>query len=84
MPADMHQQKMKLRCEGQLLCEELKHMFNKFLKHHIKMSLGNVNAKVCREGIFKPIRGNDSLHKISNDNRIKLSKSEITAKSTSS
>jgi hypothetical protein len=30
--------------------------------------LGDFNAKVGREDIFKPTTGNESLHKISNDN----------------
>jgi hypothetical protein len=30
--------------------------------------LGNFNAKVGREDIFKPTTGNKSLHEISNDN----------------
>jgi hypothetical protein len=32
------------------------------------MLLGDFNAKVGREDIFKPITGIDSLHQISNDN----------------
>jgi hypothetical protein len=52
--------------------EELEQVFGKFLKHPIKILLGNFNAKVCREDIFKPTIGNESLHKISNDNGIRV------------
>jgi hypothetical protein len=34
--------------------------------------LGDFNAKVGREDIFKLIIGNESLHKISNDNGVRL------------
>jgi endonuclease/exonuclease/phosphatase family metal-dependent hydrolase len=34
--------------------------------------LGDFNAKVGREGIFKPTIGNESLHEISNDNGVKI------------
>jgi hypothetical protein len=34
--------------------EELERAFDKFLKYHIKILLGNFNAKVGREDIFKP------------------------------
>jgi endonuclease/exonuclease/phosphatase family metal-dependent hydrolase len=33
--------------------------------------LGEFNAKVGREDIFKPIIGNDSLHEASNDNGVR-------------
>jgi len=34
--------------------EELEQVFNHFPKYHIKMLLGDFNAKVGRENIFKP------------------------------
>jgi hypothetical protein len=34
--------------------EELEQVFDKFRKHPMKILLGDVNAKVGREGIFKP------------------------------
>jgi hypothetical protein len=49
---------------------ELEHVFNKFPKYHMKILLGDFNAKVGREGIFKPTTGNESLHEISNDNGV--------------
>jgi hypothetical protein len=38
----------------------------------MKILLGDFNAKVGRENIFKPTIGNESLHKISNDNGVRL------------
>jgi exonuclease III len=52
--------------------EELERMFEKFPKYHIKILLGDFNAKVGREDIFKPTIGNESLHEISNDNGVRL------------
>jgi hypothetical protein len=52
--------------------EELEHVFDKFPKYHMKILLGDSNAKVGREGIFKPTIGNESIHKISNDNGVRL------------
>jgi exonuclease III len=48
--------------------EKLEQVFDKFRKHPMKILLGDFNAKVCREDIFKPTIGNKSLHEISNDN----------------
>jgi hypothetical protein len=50
--------------------EEMEHIFHKFPKYHMKILLGGLNAKVGREDIFKPTIGNESLHKISNDNGV--------------
>jgi hypothetical protein len=36
----------------------------------MKNLLGDFNAKVGRENIFKPTIGNESLHQISNDNGV--------------
>jgi hypothetical protein len=38
----------------------------------MKMLLGDFNAKVRREGIFKPINSNESLHEASNDNGVRV------------
>jgi hypothetical protein len=50
--------------------EELERILDKFPKHHMKILLGDLNAKVGREDIFKPTIGNESLHEISNDNGV--------------
>jgi len=38
----------------------------------MKILLGNFNAKVGRENIFKPTIGNESLHQDSNDNGVRI------------
>jgi hypothetical protein len=52
--------------------EKLKHVFNKFPKYHMKILLGDFNAKIGMEDIFKPTIGNESLHEISNDNGVRV------------
>jgi exonuclease III len=48
--------------------EELEHVFNKFPKYHMKILLGDFNAKVGRKDIFKPTIGNESLHETTSIN----------------
>jgi hypothetical protein len=52
--------------------EELERIFNKFPKYRMKILLGDWNAKVGREDIFKPTIGNESLHEISDDNGVRV------------
>jgi endonuclease/exonuclease/phosphatase family metal-dependent hydrolase len=52
--------------------EELESIFDKFPKYHMEILLGDLNAKVSREDIFKPTIGNESLYKISNDNGVRV------------
>jgi hypothetical protein len=51
--------------------EELEHVFDKFPKYHLKILLGDFNAKVGTEDIFKPTIGNESLYEISNNNGVR-------------
>jgi hypothetical protein len=51
---------------------ELERVFNKFPKYNMKILLGDFNAKVSREEIFKPTIRNESLHEISIDNGIRV------------
>jgi exonuclease III len=51
--------------------KELEQVFNQFPGYHMKILLGDFNAKVGREDIFKPIIGNESLHEASNDNGVR-------------
>jgi hypothetical protein len=51
--------------------EELEHVFNQFLKYHLKILLGYFNVKGMKEGIFKPTNRNKSLHKICNNDRVR-------------
>ena len=52
--------------------EELEQVFDHFPQYHMKMLLGDLNAKVGRENIFKPTTGQESPHQDSNDNGVRL------------
>jgi hypothetical protein len=52
--------------------EELEQAFVKFPKYHMKILLGDFNAKVGIEDIFKPTIWNESLHEISNGNGVRV------------
>jgi hypothetical protein len=52
--------------------KELEHVFDKFPKYHMNILLGDFNANVGREDIFKQAIGNESLHEICNDNGVSL------------
>jgi hypothetical protein len=66
--------------------KELECVFDKFLKYHRTNLLGDFNAKVGREEIFKPATGNKICHEISNDNGVKVvnfaTSKNLTAKNT--
>jgi endonuclease/exonuclease/phosphatase family metal-dependent hydrolase len=68
--------------------EELEHVFDKFPEYRMKMLLGDLNAKLGKDDIFKPTIGNESLHEISNDNGVRLvtfaTSKNLTVKSTMS
>jgi len=51
---------------------ELKQVFDHFPRYHMKKLLGDFNAKVGRENIFKPTIEQESLHQESNDNGVRL------------
>jgi hypothetical protein len=53
-------------------CEELGRVFDQFPRYGMKILLGDFNAKVGREDIFKLAIGNESSHKISNDNGVRV------------
>ena len=50
--------------------EELEQVFDHFPKYDMEILLGDFNAKVGRENIFKLAIGNESLHQDSNDNGV--------------
>ena len=52
--------------------EELEQVFVHFPRYRMKIQLGDFNAKVGRENIFKPTIGNDSLHQDSNVNGVRI------------
>ena len=52
--------------------EELEEVFDQFPKYYMKILLGDFNAKLGREDIFKPIIGQESLHQDCNENGVRL------------
>ena len=52
--------------------EELEQVFDNFPKYHMKILLGDFNAKVVRESIFKPTIRQESLHQECNGNGVRL------------
>jgi hypothetical protein len=52
--------------------EELEQVFNYFPKCHMKILLGDFNAKLGREDTFKPTIGNESSREDSNDNGVRV------------
>jgi exonuclease III len=48
-------------------CEEIGRVFEQFPTFDKKILLGDFNAKIGREDIFKPTNGNESSHEISNE-----------------
>jgi endonuclease/exonuclease/phosphatase family metal-dependent hydrolase len=51
--------------------EESEQVFDHFPKYHMKILIGDFNAKLWREDILKPTIGNESLHENSNDNGVR-------------
>jgi hypothetical protein len=62
------------RFKRQLFYEELAQVIGHFPEHHMKILLGDFNAKVGRKNIFKPTIANDSLHQDSDDNCVRIAK----------
>jgi hypothetical protein len=52
--------------------EQLEQVVYHFPKNYMKILLGDINAKVGRENIFKPTIGNESLHQDGNDNGVRI------------
>jgi hypothetical protein len=52
--------------------KELEQVSDQFPRYRMKILLGDINAKVGREDIFKPIIGNETLHEASNDNGVRV------------
>jgi hypothetical protein len=51
--------------------KEIEQVFYQFPRYNTKILLGDFNAKIGREAIFKPIIGNESLYEVSNDNGVR-------------
>jgi len=43
------------------ILKELEQVYDHFPKYHMKILLGDFNARLWREGIFKPTVGNEGL-----------------------
>ena len=54
------------------LYEELEQVLDLFAEHRMEILLGEFNAKVAKEYIFKPTSGYESLHQDSNDNGVRI------------
>jgi hypothetical protein len=52
--------------------EELKRVSNPFPKNHMKITLGDLNAKVGREDIFKVTIAEESFHDVINNNWVSI------------
>ena len=52
--------------------EEIEQAFYHFPKYHMKILVGDFNAKVERKNIFKLTVGNESLHQDRNDNGVRI------------
>jgi exonuclease III len=52
--------------------EELEQVFDHFPKYSMKILLGDFNAYLEREDIFKQAVGNESLHQDSDDNDVRI------------
>jgi hypothetical protein len=52
--------------------EQLEQVFDHLPKYCMKILLGDFNAKLGREDIFKLTIGNESLHQDSNDNVVRI------------
>jgi len=50
---------------------ELEQVFGHFPKYHMKILLGDFNAKLGREYVFKLTVRNESIHQESNDNGVR-------------
>jgi hypothetical protein len=52
--------------------EELEQVFDNFPMYHMKILLGDFNAKVGRKNIFKLTIGIESLHQYSYNNGVRI------------
>jgi hypothetical protein len=52
--------------------KELERALDELPKYNLNILLGDSNANVGTENIFKLTIGNESLHKINNDNGVKV------------
>ncbi|PSN42311.1 hypothetical protein C0J52_11147, partial [Blattella germanica] len=72
-------QELRWRGEGMMVSGQhilmysgLEEEINKVQRHDVKMILGDLNAKIGREEVYRHVIGKESLHKDSNDNGLRL------------
>jgi hypothetical protein len=53
-------------------CDKVEQVFNQFPRHYTNILLGDFNARVGMQDIFKLILGNENLHEVSNDNGVRV------------
>jgi hypothetical protein len=58
-------------------CEELGCVFDQFPRYDMKILLGDFDAEVGSEDIFKPTTGNNSSREISNGNGVTVTSSHL-------
>lgn len=58
--------------EKEMFYEELERVVNIIPKNNIKMVIGDANAKVGKEDIYRWVVGTESKHQVSNDNGLRL------------
>ena len=68
----MHQQKKKTEDTKEEFYNLLQQNMNQMAESDIKIILGDFNAKVGKESIYKPTSGNESLHNETNNNGRKM------------
>jgi hypothetical protein len=52
--------------------KKIEQFYKYFPKYHMKILLGDFNAKMGRENFLNPTIGNESIHQNSNDNSVRI------------
>jgi exonuclease III len=60
--------------------EEMRQAFDHFPKYRMKILLGDFNAKLGKDDIFKPTNKKESLHQDSNNNGVRIVNCATTKK----
>jgi len=69
---NMHSQGGEKMMIEKIVLWEIREDFCHFPQYHTKLLLGDFNAKLGREGLFKPTIGNESLHHDCNNNGVRI------------
>jgi hypothetical protein len=68
----VHQVRGRSDCSKDRFYEELEQVFFHLPKYHMKILLGNFNAKFAREDIFEPTIWNEGLNQDSNNKGVRI------------